>query len=308
MRVAPAFLTTAALLVLLVAPPAADAGRPGAQPARATATATSARRAAQTGHSKLHPAKGPRDNNRIGDALRNVGHVARVLRPRNTQTLARVDRFKDLRVEYLDARRHDLGKPPVAGLLLDVDETLAPHLGRISRENKKKIAALLDQGLAVGVYSNAAGDATPGRKADLDELRTMGVYVAGDEVESKPAARGFETAVRGLAAHAARRGPGKVRITATNTVMVDDSYMTGGGAIRVGRQRGARLAGMDLVKVRPVATDERLFRTSPLAWASRTFQRVLRSYGDVAAAIGQLLAPRLPRPLQLSAPVYQRIP
>ncbi|HUS64790.1 MAG TPA: hypothetical protein VMZ28_09630 [Kofleriaceae bacterium] len=221
-----------------------------------------------------------------GAAVKNWRQLGRVLRPRNTVTLARAHRFTSIDVGKLNAHRATLGQRPLRALILDVDETMAPHHGRISAANKEHIRALVAQGITVGIYSNARDDATPGRAEDFAELRTMGVYIAGEHVAAKPNRAGFDEVTRGLIAHAHAQGH---TLAADEVAMVGDNYMTDGGAIQ---------AGLAFVKVRPVKTDERPFRRPMGTLLKRSFQRATRAYASAAALAWDRVSGRT-RPLQL---------
>lgn len=221
-----------------------------------------------------------------GAAVKNWRQLGRVLRPRNTVTLARARRFASIDIGKLNTRRAELGQRPLRALILDVDETMAPHHGRISAANKAHIRTLLAHGLTIGIYSNARDDATPGRAEDFAELRAMGVYIAGENVAAKPNRAGFEEVTRGLIAHAGAQGR---TLAADEVAMVGDNYMTDGGAIQ---------AGLAFVKVRPVKTDERPFRRPMGTFFKRSFQRATRAYASAAALAWDRVSTR-PRPLQL---------
>lgn len=215
--------------------------------------------------------------------------LGRVLRPRNTVTLGRLRSFEKLDMGALNARRSQLGQPEITGVLLDVDETLAPHHGPIAPANKQRIRGLLAAGVTVGIYSNASDVVTPQRQADLDELRQAGVLVLGGTIAPKPSTAGFDTAVTELAVHAAARGR---KLTRGQIVMFGDNYMTDGGAIQ---------AGLGFVKVKPVATDERKFRHPSKVFLKRTGQRLMRGYATLAWGVHEHLVPGRPRAISADA-------
>jgi predicted HAD superfamily phosphohydrolase YqeG len=223
-----------------------------------------------------------------GAAAKNWRQLGRVLRPRNTVTLARARDFRQVNLGRLDARRAQLGQPRLRGLLLDVDETLAPHHGRISGANKAHIRSLLAQGVTIGIYSNARDDVSPGRAEDFAELRAMGVYIAGENVAAKPSRAGFEAVTRGLIDHARSAGRS---LDSTEIAMVGDNYMTDGGSIA---------AGLAFIKVHPVRTDNRPFRHPLGTFAKRTFQRATRAYGTFTATVHDRIVPGRPAPLDLT--------
>ncbi len=221
-----------------------------------------------------------------GAAVKNWRQLGRVLRPKHTVTLARAKKFTSVDIGRLNARRAELGQRPLRALILDVDETMAPHHGRISQANKEHIRALIADGVTIGIFSNRRDDASPGRGDDLAELRAMGVYVADEGVPAKPNPAGFEEVTRGLIAHARAQGR---TLAADEVAMVGDNYMTDGGAIQ---------AGLAFVKVKPVATDNSQFRRPMGTFAKRTFQRATRAYATAAAMTWDVFRPGK-RPLRL---------
>lgn len=221
------------------------------------------------------PRRALRDPSRSGFSREKALQLVRILRPRNTRTLARLRDFSALKPDVL-AKRTGVR---LRGLLLDVDETLAPHHGKIPRETIDAVGQLISRGLRVGIYSNSSGDVTPGRRADLETLRGLGAVVMEGEIAAKPARRGFEQATRALG------------LPAEAVAMVGDNYLTDGGAIR---------AGLHFIKVDPVPTDERSLDRSWGARLKRLQQRALRGYADTVARVhDRLRLPGHPKAIQL---------
>lgn len=221
------------------------------------------------------------DRSREGMSGAKVKQLFRVLRPKNTATLARLGAFGQLDVAKLSAARVARGQAPIGALIVDVDETMAPHHGSIPAAAKSQLAGLVAGGVPVAIYSNASEMTSPQRQADLADLRRAGVLVLGGTIASKPNVAGFEQAAAELSAHAAARG---ITVGKANMAMVGDNYMTDGGAIQ---------AGIAFVKIKPVKTDEAQFRSPLKMFVKRTTQRVLRGYATgVARAYDAVLPGR----------------
>jgi len=205
-----------------------------------------------------------RDPSREGFSRAKLRAMARLLLPQNTRTLARVDR-----IEALDLARIQNGTGTrLGGLIVDVDETVAPHHGRIRLSAIEKLAAWVHAGIPVVIYSNASGDTHPDRAADLDTLEKRGVVVMRGQIPAKPEPAGFEAARAALGNGTLRKG---------QVAMVGDNYLTDGGAIH---------AGFHFVKVAPVPTDERQFQGR--AWLNRLVQRALRATFDGVSRLHDL--------------------
>ena len=206
------------------------------------------------------------DRSREGMSGAKVKQLFRVLQPKNTVTLAKLKSFDALNLGALNATRTARGQAPIGALIVDVDETMSPHHGAIPAAAKSKLAGLVASGTPVAIYSNASEMTSPQRQADLADLRRAGVLVLGGTIASKPSRAGFDQAAAELSAHAAARG---ITVGKANMAMVGDNFMTDGGAIQ---------AGIAFVKIKPVKTDEKQFRSPLKTFFKRTTQRVLRGY------------------------------
>jgi uncharacterized protein len=159
-------------------------------------------------------------------------------------TWAKISRFLSLPFQpsrlstYISVRRFEevpldiLLQDGIQGVLLDADGTLGPHHTRSFESSVLgHVQAMLQQGLKVAIYTNAAED----RFQIFEEL---GVKVVNN-VPPKPDSAGFEIAMKeflGLS------DPSKI-------CMIGDNYITDGGAID---------AGMRFIHVQPVMGDEPL--------------------------------------------------
>ena len=157
-------------------------------------------------------------------------------------TWAKVSRFLSLPFQpsrlstYLAAKRFDevplntLLQDGIKGVLIDADGTIGPHHTRdIDVAILVHIQKMLQQGLQVAIYTNAAEDR-------FQPLEKLGVKVVRN-VPPKPARAGFETAMKeflGL------NDPFKI-------CMIGDNYITDGGAIDV---------GMRFIYIQPITGNE----------------------------------------------------
>ncbi len=144
-------------------------------------------------------------------------------------TYLAVKRFVEIPIDVLL-------KDGVEGILLDADGTLGPHHTRsFGISALDHVQAMLQQGLKVAIYTNAAED----RFQSFEEL---GVKIVNN-VPPKPDCAGFEVAMKeflGLS------DPSKI-------CMIGDNYITDGGAID---------AGMRFIYVQPVAGSEPLIHAT----------------------------------------------
>jgi len=167
------------------------------------------------------------DTSREGFRWIKLMQIFKLVLPWNSKTVSRVSKVADLDLKALEGR---LGKE-YACIIFDFDETLAPNHGEILAENFEYISGLVRNGKKIVIFSNMIE--TP-RYA---ELKKIGVQVCRSPYP-KPDARGFEECCVMTGA------------TIKECLMVGDSFITDGGAIR---------AGMDFVKVTPIPTDEPRF-------------------------------------------------
>ena len=151
--------------------------------------------------------------------------VSLPFQPSRLSTYISVKRFEEVPLDILS-------QDGIQGILIDADGTLGPH-HTLSFESSvlDHVQAMLQQGLKVAIYTNAAED----RFQIFEEL---GVKVVNN-VPPKPDSAGFEIAMKeflGLS------DPSKI-------CMIGDNYITDGGAID---------AGMRFIHVQPVMGDEPL--------------------------------------------------
>ncbi len=157
-------------------------------------------------------------------------------------TWAKVSRFLSLPFRpsrlstYLAAKRFDevplntLLQDGIKGVLIDADGTISPHHTRdIDPSILAHIQKMLQQGLKVAIYTNAAEDR-------FQPLEKLGVQVVKN-VPPKPDRAGFEIAMKEFLE---LNDPFKV-------CMIGDNYITDGGAIDV---------GMRFIHIQPITGNE----------------------------------------------------
>ncbi|MFT4577424.1 MAG: putative HAD superfamily phosphohydrolase YqeG [Nitrospinales bacterium] len=149
--------------------------------------------------------------------------------PSRLSTYISVKRFEEVPLDILS-------QDGIQGVLLDADGTLGPHHTRSFESSVLvHVQVMLQQGLRVAIYTNAAED----RFQIFEEL---GVKIVSN-VPPKPDSAGFETAMKeflGLS------DPSKI-------CMIGDNYITDGGAID---------AGMRFIHVQPVMGNEPLIHAT----------------------------------------------
>ncbi|MBA4336829.1 hypothetical protein C0416_03585 [bacterium] len=149
-----------------------------------------------------------------------------LLKPSNNYAVAKVQKFVHMRIEDLNEL---LGKE-YEGIILDVDECVAPHHGEILPENVEHIASMVQQGIRVVIFSNMK--ASDRYQSVID--KTNGKVKVHMSKHAKPDSRGFTECCE------------KMELPPEKVMMVGDNFITDGGAIR---------AGIDFVKVEPIKTE-----------------------------------------------------
>lgn len=143
--------------------------------------------------------------------------------PSRLSTYLAIKRFNDVPLKTLL-------QDGIEGILIDADGTICPHHARVFEKSILDHAQkMLQQGLKVAIYTNAAED----RFQPFEEI---GVKIVNN-VPPKPDRAGFEIAMKEfLGLH----DPSKI-------CMIGDNYITDGGAID---------AGMRFIHIQPVPGSE----------------------------------------------------
>ena len=143
--------------------------------------------------------------------------------PSRLSTYLALKRFEEVPIDTLL-------KDGIEGILLDADGTLGPHHTRnFEVPVLDHVQKMLQQGLKVAIYTNAAEDR-------FQSFEKLGVKIVND-VPPKPDRAGFETAMKKFLE---LDDPLKI-------CMIGDNYITDGGAVD---------AGMRFIYIRPVPGNE----------------------------------------------------
>lgn len=160
-----------------------------------------------------------KDQGREGPTIAKLFQLFRLFLPSNTKTLARLKLFTDLDPKAL-SKKHNL---QIKGIIIDVDDTIAPHLGQVLKKNFEHIQKLHKQGYKMVLYSNLK------KNHRLNELEKFIPVLTN--LPAKPDPAGFQIACKTL------------NLKPENIIMVGDNYITDAGSIR---------SGIPFVKVKPI--------------------------------------------------------
>lgn len=171
----------------------------------------------------------------------------RLLNPENTYAIAKVSAFSKINIARINA----LLNLQIQGIILDIDECVAPHHGEILPENVAKITEMIKEGIRLVIYSNM--EATDRYNPLIETVRNETGYTIKvmTNIPAKPAKQGFETCAKEL------------DLPPENIAMVGDNFLTDGGAIQ---------AGMNFIKVKPIE--------SPQISGKRRIQKGFRSMSE----------------------------
>lgn len=148
-----------------------------------------------------------------------------LFKPSNNYAIAKVHKFVHIRIEDLN----ELLDKEYGGIILDVDECVAPHHGEILPENVDHIVDMVREGIRVVIFSNMK--ASERYQPVID--KTDGKVEVHMSKFAKPDSRGFLECCE------------KMKLPPEKVVMIGDNFITDGGAIR---------AGIDFIKVEPIKT------------------------------------------------------
>ena len=166
----------------------------------------------------------PKDISREGLTWAKITQPLRLLRPQNNHAIAKLERFENLDIAQLQEETWK----EIKGIILDVDECIAPHHGEILPQNIQKLRELTAAGIKVIIFSNMKYSE---RYAELEE---MGIEIH-QSAYPKPDKRGFLECCE------------KLGLPPEEIIMIGDNLITDGGSIR---------AGINLVLVDPIQTEE----------------------------------------------------
>ncbi len=155
----------------------------------------------------------------------------RLFHPANTHAIAKVNAFQNISIQKIN----ELLGLDIQGIILDIDECVAPHHGEILPENIAKISEMIKEGIKLVIYSNM--EATDRYNPLIETVRSETGYTIKimTNIPAKPDPEGFKACEQELVLP-----PEKI-------AMIGDNLLTDGGAIRV---------GMHFIKVKPIKSPE----------------------------------------------------
>ena len=177
-----------------------------------------------------------KDISREGFTPEKALHQIRLLRPKNNHAIAKVSSFQRINID----RINQLLGTNFKGVILDIDECVAPHHGEILTENMEAIVHMVKSKIKLVIFSNM--EATN----RYDPLIKKVFYETGYEIKvitsrfAKPDPRGFMEAKEALALQEGEEA-----------VMIGDNFCTDGGSIRI---------GIPFIKVDPIKTKEKFLK------------------------------------------------
>jgi len=172
----------------------------------------------------------PEDVSREGLTGEKVAQLGRLFVPSLNHAIAKVSSFSVIDI----SRINELLGTNFNGVILDIDECVAPHHGEVLRENVDSIIKMINQGVKIVIFSNMK--ASERYNPLIETVRES----TGYEIKvitsryAKPDPRGFEECVDELGL-----------TEEEDTLMIGDNFVTDGGAIK---------AGIPFIKVRPIKT------------------------------------------------------
>jgi len=175
--------------------------------------------------SQAQPYKGE-DINREGLTWPKLLQPVRLLYPANNYACVKVRKFTDIVVQQIN----ELFGIDIRGVILDIDECVAPHHGEIAPENVQAIIEMTAAGIKVKIFSNMKES----DRYDALIKTTQGKVSVHKSRYAKPDHRGFMECCDNM------------NLPVKNVLMIGDNLMTDGGAVR---------AGIALALVQPYPTD-----------------------------------------------------
>jgi len=205
----------------------------------------------------MNKTKQEEDFTREVPTISTILQLFRLFLPRNTKTIARLDKFMDLNIEKINK----LKEINLKGLIIDSDDCISYNHGEILEENVTHIKRLHDQGIKLVIYSNM-------RKTERYEAIESYAKVL-TRIPPKPGIKGFEKALQTL------------NLPAKNVAMVGDNYLTDAGAIRL---------GISFIKIKPIdiPSENRVFNLAV------TLYGYLRGFYDKISRIHDKLRRKKP--------------
>ncbi len=188
-----------------------------------------------------------RDHSREGLTAEKFFQPFRLLSPQNTHAIAKVSAFQKISISKIN----ELLGIDIRGVILDIDECVAPHHGEILPENIAAITAMIQEGISMVIYSNM--ESTDRYNPLIEAVRNETGYLIKvmTNIPAKPHPAGFQACAEEL------------ELPPENIAMIGDNFLTDGGAIR---------SGMKFIKVKPIA--------SPKTSGKRLIQKSFRTLAE----------------------------
>jgi len=195
------------------------------------------------------------DVSREGLSMAKVRQLGRLFVPSLNHAIVKVNVFRNINV----AKINELLGTNFRGIILDIDECVAPHHGEILPENVDAIMAMIADGVKLVIFSNMK--ASDRYNAVIERAsREFGYDIKVIMTpHGKPDERGFEASLKELKLAADEQA-----------LMIGDNLVTDGGSIS---------AGIPFVKVRPLQTPGE----SGFKRAKRAFQTSSRSFYGIVS-------------------------
>ncbi len=190
------------------------------------------------------------DIRRDGLTIKKLIQLLKLFLPKNSKTLARLKRFTDLDLKKINQLRN----LNVKGIILDIDDCIAPNRQKILQQNLEHIKKLHSQGFKILLYSNRKHSE---RVEDIDKYADF-LYTK----YPKPDENGFKEALK------------KLGLKKEEVVMVGDNLITDGGAIQY---------GIAFILIKPIKSENKklIYKIimPPYAWL-RNFYNSLSAFYD----------------------------
>lgn len=161
------------------------------------------------------------DQNREGVTISKLIQLFRLFLPKNTETLARLDKFSDLDVEKIN----QIKSLNIKGIILDADDCIAYNHGEILKENIAHIKKLSSKGIKIVIYSNMK------KTLRYESIEKYAKVLTN--ILPKPDIKGFNKACKIL------------NLNPKNIIMVGDNYVTDSGSLKL---------GIPFVKIKPISS------------------------------------------------------
>lgn len=206
----------------------------------------------------------PEDISREGLTGEKVAQLGRLFVPNLNHAIAKVSKFSVIDI----AKINELLGTNFKGVILDIDECVAPHHGEVLQENVEAIIEMINQGINVVIFSNMKSSERYVPLIDSVRAATGAEIKIITSPYAKPDPRGFKEALKELDLQ-----------NGEDALMIGDNFVTDGGSIN---------AGIPFIKVDPIKTAGE----SALKVIKRSFQTGSRSFYSAVSAFYDFIGDR----------------